>query len=237
MSRVVPDSAAPIVLLHGCAGSARATFDSTGWLAAISTSGRQAIAPDLPGHGRGDVSHDPAYYADLAGLVARALPDGAFDAVGFSLGGKLALELALRYPGRVRRLVLGGVGDNVFAPESIAAAAAKALEDPASASAEHPAVRAMLRHWEPDLNDALAVAAVLRRPPNPVFTRERLQALTAPVLIVNGADDLVGQRSEALLSSLANVRRETLPDVDHFNLPRQPAFRRLALAFLGMETH
>ena len=236
MSPGVPDTA-PIVLLHGCGGSARATFDSTGWLAAIATCGRQAIAPDLPGHGRGDVSHDPAHYADLAGLLARSLPAGPFDAVGFSLGGKLVLELALRYPARVRRLVLGGIGDNVFAPEGIAATAAAALEDPGSAAAQHPAVRAMLRHWEPDRNDALAVAAVLRRPANPVFTRERLHALTAPVLIINGADDPVAQHGDELLSGLANAHREILPGVDHFNLPRQPEFRSLAFTFLGMDTH
>ncbi|MEP7312450.1 MAG: alpha/beta fold hydrolase [Pseudomonadota bacterium] len=234
MTRLLPDCAMPIVLLHGCAGSAHATFESTGWLAAIAAGGRQGLAPDLPGHGRGDVSHDAAHYADLAGLMEQALPAGPFDAVGFSLGGKLALELALRFPGRVRRLVLGGVGDNVFAPEGIAATAAAALEDPGSTSAQHPAVRTMLRHWEPERNDALAVAAVLRRPANPLFTRERLQALTAPVLIVSGADDPVGQQSAALVASLADVRREILPGVDHFTLPLQPAFRTLALGFLGL---
>ena len=112
------DEAPSIVLLHGCSGSVRGTFESTGWLAAIESRGRMAIAPDLPGHGRGPVSHDPADYDDLAAIIVPILPAGVFDLVGFSLGGKLALDIALRYPARVRRMVLGGVGDNVFAPEA-----------------------------------------------------------------------------------------------------------------------
>ena len=160
------------------------------------------------------------------------LPAGPFDLVGFSLGGKLGLELALRFPQRIRRMVLGGVGDNVFAPEGIASTAAAALEEPDSPAAQHPAVKIMLEHWEPALNDALGVAAVLRRPPNPVFTHERLRTLASPLLIVNGSEDPVSQHSDLLLSCLPHASRTTLRGVDHFGLPRQPEFLRIALTFL-----
>lgn len=227
----------PIVLLHGAGGSVRATFANTGWLAAIEATGRRAIAPDLPGHGPRTLSHDPLNYDDLAGTVAQSIPDGPYDAVGFSLGSKLLLELALREPGRIRRMALGGVGDNVFAPEVIAPIAAAGLESPDSDAAKHPAVLAMLRHWEPDLNDALAVAALLRRPPNPIFTPERLRTLSTPTLLVNGANDPVGSMGNVLASTVRGLRSETLAGVDHFGLTAQPAFRRLALEFLGTETH
>jgi len=233
---MTPQDSTTVVLLHGCGGSTRATFALTGWLAAIAAVGHRVVAPDLPGHGRRRVSHQPTDYSDLAGMVAQSLPDGPFDAVGFSLGSKLLLELALRQPGRIRRMVLGGIGDNVFAPEVIAPIAADGLEFPRSDAAKHPAVKAMLRHWEPDLNDALAVAAVLRRPANPVFTPDRVRKLMTPVLIVNGAKDPVGRLGNVLETCLPGLRIETLPAVDHFGLPAQPAFRRLAFDFLGMET-
>jgi pimeloyl-ACP methyl ester carboxylesterase len=225
---------AHVLLLHGCGGSVRATFARTGWIAALAASGRRAIAPDLPGHGP-HASMDPKDYADLAGSVERELPAGALDAVGFSLGAKLILEMALRQPGRFRKVVLGGVGDNVFGPEVIAPVAAEALESPGSAAASHPAVAAMLQRWEPDLNDARAVAAVLRRPPNPQFTPERLSQLAIPVLIVNGSEDPVGKMGGQLVRSLRNVRCESLPGVDHFGLPGDPAFQRLALDFLTLK--
>jgi pimeloyl-ACP methyl ester carboxylesterase len=174
---------------------------------------------------------DPAHYADLAGLVANELPTGPFDSVGFSLGAKLLLELALRMPERIGRMVLGGVGDNVFAPEGVAEQAARALECGLAADTP-PAVLAFLRTWEPQRNDALAVAAVLRRAPNPVFTPERLARITQPVLIVNGADDPVARSASRLLGSLAQVKHQTLPGVGHFDLPAQAAFIRAAISFL-----
>lgn len=225
-------AARPIVLLHGCGGSSKSTFAATGCLDALGAAGRTWIVVDLPGHGKGSVSHDPASYADLAGLIERDLPPGPLDAIGFSLGSKLLLELAIRHPQRFGRIVLGGVGDNVFAPERIAEAAARALEF-GPTSETPPPVMAFMQTWEPEQNDALAVAAVLRRPANPTFTPERLQQIASPVLIVNGAADPITQLGDQLVASLADVQSVRLPGADHFGLTRQPAFIRHAIDFLA----
>lgn len=221
----------PIVLLHGCGGSFASAFETTGWLDAIRAAGRSAVRIHLPGHGVIPAPHDPAYYADLAGLVMKELPDAPFDAVGFSLGAKLLLEIAIRIPERVVRLALGGVGDNVFAPEGVAEAAARALEFGPNADTPPP-VLAFLKTWEPQRNDPLGVAAVLRRPPNPLFTPERLARVTQPVLIVNGAEDPVARQSSRLLDSLSAVTLRRIPGVGHFDLPAQAAFIRPTIDFL-----
>jgi pimeloyl-ACP methyl ester carboxylesterase len=121
----------------------------------------------------------------------------------------------------------------VFAPESIAEAAATALERGATADTPPP-VLAFLRTWEPQRNDPLAIAAVLRRPPNPTFAEDRLGRIVAPVLIVNGDADPVARLGNRLVSSLANVTCVTLPGVDHLELPAQRDFIRHAVAFLGL---
>ena len=226
---VVP--AEPVVLLHGCGGSTVEAFVDPGWVEALRAAGREARVPDLPGHGGRPCSHDPRDYADLAGSLVDAMPPGRFDLVGFSLGAKLSLELVLRLPGRVRRVVLGGLGDNVFAPERVAPAAATALEQGPTADTPPP-VMAFLREWNPARNDALAVAAVLRRPANPVFTPERLRAVTVPLLLVNGSEDPVGTPAAALVAALPDLRVITLPGTGHFDLTRDPRFQRHAHDFL-----
>jgi pimeloyl-ACP methyl ester carboxylesterase len=229
----MPDMAGPpVVLVHGCGGSPDAAFVRTGWIDAFKRAGRDPVLVDLPGHGAGTQSHDPASYADLARSLVARMPNGVIDAVGFSLGAKLLLEIAGREPQRIRRLVLGGLGDNAFAPEAIGEAAACALEHGATEQTPPP-VRAFLDTWEPGRNDALAIAAVLRRPPNPVFDDEQLAALSLPILLVNGSEDPVGRSSDRLKGVLKNAAVRSLPGVGHFDLTAQPEFVRLAIDFLG----
>jgi pimeloyl-ACP methyl ester carboxylesterase len=224
----------PVILLHGCGGSPEQAFERTGWLAAFEAAGREVRALRLPGHGRGNPSHDPAAYADLAASLVDALPEEACDIVGFSLGAKLALDVAIRFPRRIRRMVLGGIGDNAFAPETIGEAAAHALEHGPDERTPPP-VQAFLATWDPALNDALAIAAVLRRPPNPVFTEIDLAAVRAPVTVVNGAVDFVVSMGSRLVDALG-VEQRLLPGVGHFDLTAQHEFRDVAISFLAEPT-
>ena len=241
----------PVVLLHGCGGSRESTFLSTGWLSALAQAGRVGLAPHLPGHGTvsgngtfpgraarwervaKQASHDPATYADLAGLLMPEIPRGAFDLAGFSLGAKLALELAIRAPDRVGRRVHGDIAVNVNQRESWSESPPRCRRQGATDDTPAP-VLAFLKTWEPDRNDALAIAAVLRRPPNPTFTEERLRSIRAPVLIVNGDADPVARLGSRLTASLDSATHVTLLGVDHFGLPAQPAFIGHAIEFLNL---
>ncbi|MEO5707895.1 MAG: alpha/beta fold hydrolase [Alteraurantiacibacter sp.] len=223
----------PVVLLHGCGGSPEQAFEQAGWVEAFRAAGRQVHALHLPGHGRDGPSHDPADYADMAQALLPQFPAGACDIVGFSLGAKLALDIAVRWPHRVRRMVLGGIGDNAFAPETVGEAAAAALEHGAGPDTP-PGVRAFLATWEPSLNDPLAVAAVLRRPANPVLDEGMVAAITTPVAVINGADDFVMTLGSRLFSAL-DIQPHVLPGVGHFDLTAQTEFQQIAARFLGEE--
>ncbi|WP_169799548.1 alpha/beta fold hydrolase [Novosphingobium lentum] len=219
----------PIVLLHGCGGSAAETYVRTGWVERLAASGRTVVPVTLPGHGVG-ASHDPAAYADLAGAVLADLPP-QFDGIGFSLGGKLLLEVAARAPDRVGRLVIGGVGDNAFAPEKSGEASAAALADGIGPNSPPP-LRSFYASCIASGVDLLAIAAILRRSPNPVLDADRLSRVTAPVLLVNGDADPIATPAGALMAALAQVQPVTLPGIDHLSLPANADFLRHALAFL-----
>lgn len=91
-----------VVLLHGFSGTHRA-WD--GVLAALDSERYRPLAPDLPGHGQEADAERPITFA---GCVAHVLARGpeSFVLCGYSLGGRVALNVALAAPERVSRLVL-----------------------------------------------------------------------------------------------------------------------------------
>ncbi|HSZ70553.1 MAG TPA: alpha/beta fold hydrolase [Solirubrobacteraceae bacterium] len=91
-----------VVLLHGFAGTRRA-WD--GMIAALDHERYRPLALDLPGHGDAAHAERPITFA---GCVERVLARGPerFVLCGYSMGGRVALHVALAAPERVTRLVL-----------------------------------------------------------------------------------------------------------------------------------
>lgn len=81
------------LLLHGFSGGPRS----------FAHLGLDAVAPELPGHGG---SPDATSWEDALRSLERLLDPGPVLLAGYSMGGRLALALALRRPEKVARLVL-----------------------------------------------------------------------------------------------------------------------------------
>ncbi len=96
----------PVLAIHGLGGT-KGSFLPT--VAALSDRYR-VVAVDLPGFGDSDkpigASYDPHFFADAMVALLDALGLDRVDLIGNSLGGRVALELALRAPERVGRLAL-----------------------------------------------------------------------------------------------------------------------------------
>src|ERR671935_2510375 len=74
---------------------------------------RQVIAVEQQGHGHtADIDRPLTYeqMADDTAALARHLAIPSADVVGYSMGGGIALQLAIRHPDVVRRLVLASSG-------------------------------------------------------------------------------------------------------------------------------
>src|SRR3982074_3788329 len=95
----------PLVLLHGGLGSTQMFEPNIALLA----KGRQVIAVDLQGHGRtADIDRPfslEAMSEDIAALL-QYLKIPKADVMGYSLGGGVALQIAVRHPELVNKLVL-----------------------------------------------------------------------------------------------------------------------------------
>ncbi|MFN8053377.1 MAG: alpha/beta fold hydrolase [Acidimicrobiales bacterium] len=196
-----PDDAMPVVLLHGFGQTGRCW----GPLAPALATDHEVTALDLPGHGAAG-----AIRADLwttADLVADAIePDRPAALVGYSMGGRVALHVALAHPRSVRALVLvsatGGIDDDGERD------ARRAADDALAARVETIGVDAFVGEWlalplfaglppegrfedERRSNSAAGLASSLRLAgtgtQEPLW--DRLGELTMPVLIIAGQDD------------------------------------------------
>lgn len=220
----------PVVLVHGWGGSFATTWRQSGFTDLLADAGRPVIGVDLLGHGEAPKPHDPAEYADLTARIVDALPDEPVDAVGFSLGAMTLLRLAAAAPTRIRRLVVSGVGRNLFERDDERQAAILAGVEGTGADDDNIG-RLFGQYAGAAGNDSTALAAVLRRPGAGLFTAEDLAPIAMPVLVVIGDRDFAGP-ADALVEALPDAKLVVLRNVDHFATPEAFGFIDATLEFL-----
>jgi 2-succinyl-6-hydroxy-2,4-cyclohexadiene-1-carboxylate synthase len=148
-----------LALLHGFTGSGR-SFDH---LRDRLDPKFRILAPDLPGHG----SSPQATGWDVAvDSLAAALGPDPFFLAGYSMGARLALACALRFPDRVRAVVLESGSPGIADADE---RAGRKFEDEAlAAMAEREGIDAFVDRWEKH-----PTLATLRDLPEPIATRLR----------------------------------------------------------------
>jgi pimeloyl-ACP methyl ester carboxylesterase len=103
----------PVILLHGFSQS-RQAWREAGFVDALLRAGRQVVLVDLRGHGESDKPHGPDAYdlteqtADVV-LVFDVLSLRRASFLGYSMGGAVAMAMALHFAGRCRGAVIGGL--------------------------------------------------------------------------------------------------------------------------------
>lgn len=225
----------PALLLHGYGASSAVNWERPGVLRALVEGGRRAVSVDLRGHGRSGAPQRPSGYAleriaeDLAVVLDELLAaDRSVDLIGYSLGARIALELA---PGerRLRSLVLGGVGARTLAGPQETEELAEAMEAPRLASVRGRRARAFRGFAEATGADLRALAAWQRALggwPAPEPGLVRLPAL----VLVGDSDDLAGS-PEPLAARLPAGRCATVSG-NHMNAMLDPAFSSAIVSFL-----
>lgn len=128
-----------VVLIHGFTQSAsswpRAIVDR------LAASGREVVAVDAPGHGaRSEVRAD---LVEGAGHLADEY--GPADFVGYSMGGRLALHIAVHHPDQVGKLVLIGATAGLETEDE--RAARRAADEELAAFLEAEGLEAFLDRW------------------------------------------------------------------------------------------
>jgi pimeloyl-ACP methyl ester carboxylesterase len=102
----VHGSGDPVVLLHGAFMTIPLNW--TGWIDELSKT-RKVIAVEMQGHGRtADIPREPTSenLADDVSALLKYLNIPRADVIGYSMGGRVAMDVAVRHPDQVRKVVV-----------------------------------------------------------------------------------------------------------------------------------
>ncbi|HKT00584.1 MAG TPA: alpha/beta fold hydrolase [Rugosimonospora sp.] len=196
-----PGSQPPLLLVHGGGSTIESNW---GRLIPALEKSRRMLAVELQGHGRTGAGDRPASFEGSADGVAALLAElgaGPVDVLGFSNGGQVAMQLAIRHPAAVRRIVVAsapfrrdgmvdGFWDGLAAatyadlPQPYREADLAVSGDPAHAERMFQLDRELMLTGFTDWPDALVAS------------------IAAPALVVVGDRDVIRVEHASLLASL-----------------------------------
>ncbi len=230
------DRGEPIVLVHGFASTHAVNWLFTQWVKTLTEDGRRVIALDIRGHGQSAKLYDPALYsldlmaADVAHLLDHLSIPRA-DVMGYSLGGRISVALALTAPERVRSMILGGVGENLIEDSGLPRGLAEAMEAERIEDIDDSTLK-IFRGFAESTRSDLAALAACARGPRKAIAPEMLAHIAAPTLICVGTRDDVAGDPHPLAEFFPNVRIVDIPGRDHNRAVGDRIYKQAALEFL-----
>ena len=244
----IQGSGTPVVLLHGGLGSTETMSHVASALAAT----HQVVAVDLQAHGRtADIDRPLSCEAmadDIAGLM-KFLAISKADVMGYSLGACAALQMTIRHPAMVKKLVVvstvfkrsGWYPEVLAAMDQFGPATAEAMK-PSPLYQTYARIAPKPADW-PVLAGKLG--ELLRKDYD--WSKD-VAAITAPTMLVFGDADAIRPAHIveffALLgggkkdggwdgSGISSARLAILPGVTHYNIVDSPALVTTVLPFLA----
>tara|TARA_B100000378_G_C17973360_1_gene387900 strand:+ start:71 stop:883 length:813 start_codon:yes stop_codon:yes gene_type:complete len=229
-------SGEPVLLIHGFASTASVNWVHPGWLKTLGEAGYRVIALDNRGHGASDKPHDPQRYyprlmaGDAADLLDHLDIESAH-VMGYSMGARIAANLALAHPTKVRSLVFGGLGIALCDGAGDWDPIAEALRAPSLDDVTHERGRMFRAFADQTRSDRIALAACIETS-RELVSREDVGSIAAPTLIgVGTRDDLAGS-AQTLAGLMQNARALDIPNRDHMLAVGDKVFKQAVLDFL-----
>lgn len=178
----------PLVLLHGAFNTINTAFGQM--IPALSKT-RQVIAVELQGHGRTQDIDRPFSFETMADDVAallKFLKADSADIFGYSMGGGVAQQIAIRHPEVVRRLI---ITSSVYkyegwSPETRAILPMLTPEmfEPTPIKQEYDKLAPDPRHWKEFINKMKKFVTTTYD-----FGADKIKAIRSPTLIITGDGD------------------------------------------------
>lgn len=219
----------PVVLLHGAFMTI--TNNWTGWIGELSKS-RKVIAVEMQGHGRtGDIPRDitSENLADDVAALLKHINIPRADVIGYSMGGEVAMQCAIRHPDKVRKAV---IISSTFRSDGAVAGANESISKLTASDFKGSTLDTEYMKLSPTPNDfpklVRRLVAAASKPYD--FGADKLRANKTPMFFIHGDADGIrlahiaemfrlkggdkhgdmGPRSESRLAILPNTTHVTL---------------------------
>lgn len=229
LNAIVSGAGPALLLLHGFTGS------TATWRPFLRAwPGFRVVRVDLIGHGRSDSPPDASRYsmahgvADLLALLDRLAVERTA-VLGYSLGGRVALHLALAAPQRLTALIVESASSGM--EDEGERARRRAADAELARSIEAGGIEAFVDRWQ-----AQPLFASQARLPRAVWERQRRQRLAqSPAGLANSLRGMGAGSQEFLLPQLAALRLPALFIAGALDERYAAEARRMADAVPGAE--
>jgi pimeloyl-ACP methyl ester carboxylesterase len=209
---------------------------NTSWTRTLNRAGFRVIALDNRGHGQSGKLYAPEdYSAAIMAEDAEALMDhlgiARADVMGYSMGARIAAFMAIEHRARLRKAILGGLGDRLVNGAALPGNIAQAMEAASLDELTDPMQRMFRAFAEQTKSDLRALAACIRGA-RQSLTARGVAAITCPTLVAVGTKDDVSGDGPALARLLPEGRALDIPDRDHNLAVGDKVYKQGVLAFL-----
>lgn len=218
----------------------------------------RVIRYDMRGYGKSEpVDGEYSHLRDLTALLDQLPIDRPLIVMGCSMGGGLAMNLAITQPSRVRALIMVGSGptgleldvptppkfaeaENAFESgdlDLVAEIETQIWFDGVGRSAVqvNPAMRKLVYEMDRKVLAHESKGLGKRTPDTPVGAVERLNEIRIPVLVIVGVYDTpyIQAAADYMVEKMPSARKVTIDDAAHLpNLDHPDEFQRLVTTFL-----
>lgn len=225
----VHGSGEPVVLLHGAFMTI--TNNWTGWIGELAKT-RKVIAVEMQGHGRtADIDRDisPANLADDVATLLDYLKIAKADLIGYSMGGGVAMQCAIRHPDKVRKVV---VISSYISRDGVVKEGQEALSKLSAELFVGSPLEVEYKKLSPTPDDfpTFIKRMVASASKGDSITADKLKATTAPMFFIHGDADgirlehvaemfrLKGGGTHGDLGPRSASRLAIVPDATHVTL-------------------
>ena len=243
------NNALPVVLIHGLFGS----YENLGVIARGLSEQYRVINVDVRNHGRSDHSSDMNYslMAEDLAQTLDALSIGKAAILGHSMGGKMAMAFALKYPERVSKLILADIAPVGYPPRHNAIIAGLSAVDMAKLTNRTDADK-QLTHYIPEAGVRQFLLKSLVKDDAGFHWRFNLSALKqnyaeliaaplqqgkfdGPTLFIKGGDSdyILPEHKATIMQLFPNAQAKIIQGTGHWLHAEKPAaFTKLVNDFL-----